>query len=136
MDIFIDITGSNEAESSHNSSRKFYLNIYISLKLIWKIFLENIFAGIKDILNTDQTRIRNTQNLSQSLEDDFLWSVTNSDKTNSDKKTKDPNRKALDAILKKSVITENFEELHSVGQYNPSDKKQKELRKVIHEIHV
>lgn len=50
---------------------------------------------------------------------------------NKNKHNKEQSKININDILKKSVVlTEGFEELHSVPQYNLSDKKLKQQRKV------
>lgn len=52
------------------------------------------------------------------------------------KKSKTVTKADVQAILKKSVITPEFEQLHSVPAYEISDKKLREMRKVCCEVMV
>ncbi|CAH0548706.1 unnamed protein product [Brassicogethes aeneus] len=132
MNFVIDIAGDSDIEDK-NYGKVDNEKTLISDKEKRFSFVQELLKDYKDDLKKQNKKKPITPKQS-SMTDDFIKSmgwVGNPDKPKQKKKSKfdEINTPDVSEVLKKSVVTEDFEKLYAVPRYDESEKKLKEQRK-------
>ncbi|KAK4881049.1 hypothetical protein RN001_004368 [Aquatica leii] len=114
MDFYIDNIGENEEQQTTSDEIKQIIAEYKqSVKETEvKVPKKSMFDAFEEEIGWNKTNLKNTKHSAVKINDE----VTHV-------------RREVDELLKKSVITSQFEDLHNVPQYDMAEKQRKLLRK-------
>lgn len=136
MDFIIDTKGSNnDGLTNYFSGKLNFPSILIKVFLNKRHkFVGNPNTTTTNMLVPKKSKAEKETEMYNKFFDKIGWSSSNKRKRKQIDmkdmiKNNDSSKKELEAVLKKSVITEDFEKLHAVPQHW-SDKKLKKIRKV------